>query len=168
MRPIFWMALATLVYGCGGGGGGTSDPAGTGGTLPFPATLASIQEKVFSPTCAQGCHEPGGEGVINTGISGGTPLDLSSTVDSFSSLVNVESTIDDICGATLTEFGASPCGDRVEPGEPDRSWLIVKLEGTHERIGREAGDRMPRSGPLLTQDEIDVIRQWIEEGAQNN
>jgi len=165
MRHVFWATFVLFVYGCGGGGGGTSDTAGTGGTLPFPATLASIQEKVFSPTCASGCHEPGGEGYNETNLSGGMPLDLSSVAASYSSLVGIPSTIPPKCGTTITESGTLPCGDRVVSGDPDASWLIAKLEGKNPAF---TGDKMPRNAAPLSQDEIDVIRQWIEEGAQNN
>ncbi len=168
MKRVVWMSLVVLIYGCGGGGGGNSSGGDTDPTLPFPATLSSIQEKVFTPTCALVCHKPGGEGVDNTAVSGGISLDLSSKGISFDRLVNIESTIGDICGATPVEDGDLPCGDRVEPGDPDRSWLIVKLEGTHPRIGTSAGDRMPLNSPALGDDVIGVIRQWIKEGAPNN
>jgi hypothetical protein len=50
---------------------------------------------------------------------------------------------------------------RVAPGDPDASHLIRKLEGT-------AGTRMPLGGPYLDQATIDVIRQWITDGAQRS
>jgi len=48
---------------------------------------------------------------------------------------------------------------RVNPGNPDLSYLIQKLEGPGA-----AGGQMPPSGPL-PQADIDVIRQWITDGA---
>lgn len=51
-----------------------------------------------------------------------------------------------------------PSLDRVTPFDPDNSYLIQKLEGT-------AGDRMPLGGPYLDQAAIDIIRQWITDGA---
>jgi hypothetical protein len=48
----------------------------------------------------------------------------------------------------------------VIPGDPDHSLLIQKLEGT-----QTVGQRMPRGGPFLDQSTIDVIRQWITNGA---
>jgi hypothetical protein len=50
---------------------------------------------------------------------------------------------------------------RVAPGEPDASYLVRKLEGA-------AGTRMPLGGPYLDQATIDVIRQWITDGAQRS
>jgi hypothetical protein len=47
---------------------------------------------------------------------------------------------------------------RVEPGNPNDSYLIRKLEGS-------AGTRMPLNGTPLPQATINVIRQWITDGA---
>ena len=49
---------------------------------------------------------------------------------------------------------------RVNPGDPNNSYLIQKLEGT-----AAVGQRMPLGGPFLPQSDIDVIRQWISAGA---
>ena len=101
----------------------------------FNPTWSAIQDNVFTPTCATAsCH------------SGGTPsgaLNLEAA-NSYAQLVNVVST-----GSAL---------DRVEPGEPDNSYLVQKLEGT----GGVA--IMPPSGGL-EQADIDTIRQWILDGA---
>ena len=51
---------------------------------------------------------------------------------------------------------------RVLPGDPDMSYLIEKLEQDMPT----GGLRMPRNGPpYLDQADIDVIRQWITDGA---
>jgi len=54
-----------------------------------------------------------------------------------------------------------PNFDRVTPGNPDDSYLIMKLEGDP----RITLDQMPKNGPPLSQAEIDVIREWIQRGA---
>jgi hypothetical protein len=84
-----------------------------------------------------GCH--GGAGAQQ-----GLRLDESS---SYALLVNVESTQN---GTFL----------RVDPGNPNDSWLIMKLEGT-----AGVGGQMPLNGTPLSQATIDVIRQWITDGA---
>ncbi|MBI1181127.1 MAG: hypothetical protein GC201_11255 [Alphaproteobacteria bacterium] len=56
---------------------------------------------------------------------------------------------------------------RVEPGKPDDSYLIHKLEGTQKDVGGK-GARMPFSGPPLDKDQMALLRQWIEEGAPDN
>ena len=50
--------------------------------------------------------------------------------------------------------------NRVEPGDPDNSYLVQKLEGTAAQ-----GVQMPFGGPPLDQALIDDIRQWIADGA---
>ena len=101
----------------------------------FNPTWSDIQANVFTPTCATAnCHSGGNP-------SGGLNLQ---SANSHAQLVNVAST-----GSAL---------DRVEPGFPDDSYLIHKLEGT----GGVA--IMPPAG-ALDQADIDTIRQWIQDGA---
>ena len=57
-----------------------------------------------------------------------------------------------------------PGETRVVPGNPEASYLIHKLEGR----STIAGVRMPVGGPYLTQGQIDVIKRWIELGANND
>ncbi len=99
-------------------------------------TLPQIQAVVFTPKCAS-CHN--GVGAVLPGV-----LNLSNEAASAASLVNVASIQD-------------PAVDRVEPGQPDNSYLVHKIDGT-------AASQMPPSGPL-PQAEIDAIRQWILDGA---
>jgi hypothetical protein len=49
---------------------------------------------------------------------------------------------------------------RVAPGDPDNSYLVQKLEGT-----ASVGAQMPLNAPPIEQASIDVIRQWIADGA---
>jgi hypothetical protein len=77
-------------------------------------------------------------------------MNLTSTANSYAALVNVAS--------------LQVALDRVEPGNPDDSYLIRKLEGGPGITGV----RMPQGGPFLDQATIDTIRQWIADGAPNN
>lgn len=54
---------------------------------------------------------------------------------------------------------------RVIPGAPDKSYLLMKLEGTHLKHGGE-GAQMPFAAPPLPAGEIAEIRQWIADGAK--
>lgn len=54
---------------------------------------------------------------------------------------------------------------RVVPGDPDNSYLVMKLEGTHIENGG-SGTTMPFAAPPLSPQEIADIRQWIKEGAK--
>ena len=50
---------------------------------------------------------------------------------------------------------------RVNPGNPNASYLVQKIEGT-----AAVGVRMPANGPpYLPQDRIDLVRRWIAAGA---
>jgi len=103
-------------------------------------TLTSIQDNLFTPVCS-GCH---------TGPSGGPlpgGLDLTSLSMSFTNLVGVPS----------VQVGTV---DRVEPGDPDASYLVRKIEGT-----AAVGNRMPPFGAAVDQATIDAVRQWITDGA---
>jgi hypothetical protein len=107
-------------------------------------TLTQIQAGVFTPTCSvSGCHN--GVGNFLPGS-----MNLTSANSSHAALVNVLS---------INE----PIFDRVEPGDPDNSYLIHKLEGT-----QTVGTQMPQGGPFLNQATIDMIRDWISDGAPNN
>jgi hypothetical protein len=146
------VALLVLVLaGCGAGNGEGLDSngqplgsaGGGGGSLAPPVaglapTLDSIQVNVFSVNCAvSGCH--GGAGAQQ-----GLRLDPGFA---YGNLVNVASPRD-------------PNQIRVIPGDPNDSFIIHKLEGT-----QTLGDRMPQGGPYLPQSTIDVVRQWIADGA---
>jgi mono/diheme cytochrome c family protein len=103
-------------------------------------TLTSIQSNVFTPICSV-CH--------NAAPGPGVPpgLDLTSVNTSFASLVNVAS----VQVGTL---------DRVEPANPNTSYLVQKIEGT-----AAVGVRMPFGGTPLDAATIAAIRQWIANGA---
>lgn len=108
-----------------------------------PVTLTQVQNAVFTPTCSvSGCHDGGGGALPRS-------MDLRAG-NSHSSIVDVPAV-----QAAL---------DRVEPGNPDASYLIDKLEG-NQAAGTQ---RMPPGGPFLDQATIDMIRQWITDGALDN
>jgi len=138
------VALALAACGAGSGEGldqnGQSAPScGTSaGAAPFAPTLDAIQTNVFNASCAvPGCH--GGAGAQQ-----GLRLDPGFSAGN---LINVHSPQD----SNLI---------RVLPGDPDGSFLIQKLDGT-----QTVGSRMPDGGPYLTTATINVIRQWIQDGA---
>jgi hypothetical protein len=53
---------------------------------------------------------------------------------------------------------------RVEPGSPDESFLVEKLESEMPN----AGARMPLHFPRLTTQQVETLRTWIELGAKND
>jgi hypothetical protein len=127
---------------CAGNGDGLDqngrpiDSSGGGSGVLTP-DLQSIQENVFTPICTV-CH---------AGAS--APLGL--TLDAANSYNN-------LVGIPSVEV---PALQRVRPGDPDNSYIIQKLEGR-----AAVGAQMPLGGPPLSQATIQVIRQWITEGAQ--
>ena len=107
---------------------------------PPPAvTLAELQADIFTPICS-GCHNGNGAALPGS-------MNLSSAAASFSALVNTES-------VEVPELL------RVNPGDPDNSYLIDKLEGT-----QTVGAQMPLFGTPLDQATIDQVREWISAGA---
>ncbi|MGV3512282.1 MAG: hypothetical protein ACO1OX_09800 [Novosphingobium sp.] len=59
-----------------------------------------------------------------------------------------------------------PAVMRVEPGAPERSYLVMKLEGTHLDHGG-SGARMPLGGSPLDGRDLARIRAWIAQGAKS-
>src|SRR6056297_547574 len=122
-------------------------------TLVVAATTATAQETeeaapvqfeqdiqpFFNQQC-YACHlrgaEPGGL-ALEPGIA-------------YEELVGMESTQSDLL--------------RVAPGEPEASYLVHKLRGTHLEVGGE-GARMPQGGVGVTETVLDAIVRWIEAGA---
>jgi hypothetical protein len=110
--------------------------------LPAEPTLAAVQANIFNQSCALGgCH-----------VGPQAPMDLDlSERNSYAHIVRVRSM-------------QRPDLYRVEPGLPDRSYLVMKVEGAEGIVGA----RMPLGIPPLTPDQVQLLRQWIVEGAQDN
>jgi hypothetical protein len=106
----------------------------------FGAGLSDIQSNVFARSCASaGCHS-------GTVAAAGLNLDHAS---SYAELAGIGSSHD-------------PAVLRVSAGAPNKSYLVQKLEGT-----AASGAHMPFVG-ALAQADIDVIRQWILDGAMDD
>ena len=101
--------------------------------------LSSIQRIVFNPSCIEHHGDHATE----------ADLDLTAG-NAYANLVNVRS--------------VQVALNRVTPGNAENSYLIHKIDG---RAGI-VGDRMPTNGPFLTAAQIDIIKQWINDGARNN
>jgi hypothetical protein len=55
----------------------------------------------------------------------------------------------------------------VDPGAPDKSYLMNKLNGTQTDVGG-SGVQMPYGAPPLSQAQIATISRWISENAPDN
>jgi len=101
--------------------------------------LDDIQAKVFTPVCS-GCHTGSGQTLPSI-------INFATADASYNSLVNTPSL-------------QQPELDRVSANDADNSYLIQKLEGTHQN-----GSQMPFRGTPLDTDVVDAIRAWINNGA---
>ncbi len=111
-------------------------------SAPDLVSLTHQVQKIFDAHCVQ-CHESGDP------IAG---EDLEPDAAYFS-LVHAPSS-------------EVPSLRRVDPGKPEKSYLINKVTGTQKSVGGK-GERMPLGGQL-SDDEIRTLRDWITQGALNN
>jgi methionine-rich copper-binding protein CopC len=141
VAATLWLA-AMLLSGCAGNGVGldaNGNPIGSGSSAPgtLTADYQSIQDNVFTPICTR-CH-------IGANAPEGLQLDQD---HSYALLVGVPS-------------AEKPSVLRVKSGDPTDSYIIQKLQNS----GGIVGQQMPFGGPYLPQSTIDVIKQWITNGA---
>lgn len=109
---------------------------------PAAPTFTSIQQTIFNTSCAvSGCH---------LGGAAAAQMDLGAG-NAYGNLVGVASV-------------EVPTLNRVEPGNPDDSYLVRKLEGTPGIVGLQ----MPRGRDPLSAAQVQSIRDWIEAGAEND
>ena len=125
--------------------GGDSPTSSSGSTTDnrsvqaSPSFAATVQEIFDRRSCTSAsCH----------GTAQMAGLDLRSGA-SYGELVSVLATSEPIL--------------RVAPGDPDGSYLVMKLEGR-----QSVGDRMPQTGAVLDSIDLTNIRNWIAQGALNN
>lgn len=107
---------------------------------PALVSFASQIQPIFTNSCVNaGCH-PGG----------GAPFSLRAG-ESYAQLVNQNATV-------------GPCQGqrRVIPADPANSVLVKRVEGS------TCGNRMPLGGSQLPAASIQLIRDWISQGALNN
>ena len=137
---VFWVAAS-----CGAPRVGDRVDSGTVDAGEV-VTLSMIQEKIFTPKCAQSsCH------------LGNPPPQAPMSLEpgrTYSELVSAAS----IQAVTLP---------RIEPKSVANSYLIHKLRGTSMDVGGNP-TRMPLMQTPLDESEILMIEQWILGGALND
>lgn len=137
-KGFFVFSMVLMLTNCAGDGTGLDANGRPIAETPVANNdFQEIQNTIFTPICTT-CH-----------IGGGAPLGLRlDEGNSYATLVNVSS-------------AEVPGTLRVNPGNPNASYLVQKIEGT-----AAVGARMPANGPpFLTQDRIDLVRRWISAGA---
>ena len=113
------------------------------GGEPREATLTAVRADIFDPRCsASVCH----------GNNGARGLDLQN--EPFEGLVGVASIAD-------------PDILRVSPGDPDNSLLFQVVQAPVPDVALGELRQMP-IGAQLDAADLDQLRRWIEEGAENN
>jgi hypothetical protein len=136
-------ALILLLASCGKLMELPTDPGGVGGGEPIDptATFTRVQNEIFTPTCgAIGCHDPLGQQSQMVLTAG----------RAYQNTVGVPSV-------------EMPQLVRVAPSDPANSYLYRKIVGAGI-----TGDRMPQGGPVLSDAQIKLIRDWIRRGAPND
>ena len=125
------LLVLALLPACGG------DDSSLGPTEePAPVTLKRLADEIFTPSCATSdCH---------AGASPAAALSLEA--DRLAEMIDAAS--DQESGAKL-----------IDPGNPDGSYLIRKVEGTG------SGAQMPIGLDPLTPKEIQMIVDWVAAGA---
>lgn len=137
LKGISCVAATLLMAACAGSGEGldaNGEPIAPG--PPPNSDFQEIQATIFTPICT-GCH---------TGANAPQGLRLDAA-NSYAMLVNVAS-------------AEVPSLLRVNPGNPNTSYLVQKIQGS-----AAVGGRMPLGGPALSQAQIDLVRRWISAGA---
>lgn len=114
-----------------------TDPPGD--DPPEESMFSQIQTEIFNTNCAlSGCH---------AGSNPQQGMDLSEG-QAYAAIVGVPST-------------ERPELMRVEPGNPDDSYLLMKIEGDPDIVGA----RMPLGRQPLSSSQISLVRDWIVAGA---
>jgi hypothetical protein len=150
-RAVFALAAcAGLSFGCGSN------------TPSSPNSFTRVYAKVIQPKCSNDfCHFNG----VSIRYSA---LDLSSQVRSYWSLVGQPS-----IGPACSQNGL-----RVSPGRPDESVLYQKLNpappcgiqmpADTTAFSTNGTSQLKFSGSALPADQLQLIYDWIQEGALNN
>ncbi len=109
-----------------------------------PITLATNIQPIFTPSCA-GCHNGSG-----TSLPGVQDLRSGHTLAAIVGVQAIESTL-----------------KKVLPFVPDSSYLVHKIQGTQlSPPANGSGARMPAGAPALSRGQINLIRNWILQGAR--
>ncbi len=102
------------------------------------ATFTRVQGEVFATSCAlAGCH---------AATAPASDLDLSAA-NAYAHIVGV---------AAVQRPGLN----RVQPGDPERSYLVKKMRGDADI----SGERMPPGGPYLAA-QVQLVTDWVRRGA---
>jgi hypothetical protein len=143
MKALFRLTLIVFSL-CLAGCGNIKSPTEPLDEPRGPAfTFSQVQGRIFTPNCVKsGCHDAAtasGDMVLAEG-------------QAYGNIVNHPA-----AGNNLF--------NRIEPGNPERSYMIKKLRGDADITGAQ----MPFDAPgTLTKEQMDGLIGWILAGAPNN
>jgi len=142
-----FLALALPLAGClGSPRVGEAIPGGGGGTAQ---SFTSISQSILTPRCATSACHSGNPPANNVPVS-----------------LDAERAWDELVGAGVPSTQL-PSMNLVEPGHPEASYLMLKLQGT-QAIDGGTGMQMPIGAEPLGTDELEAIAAWITNGAPND
>ena len=118
----------------------TSD-SGSSGLAEEMLTLTEDIQPILTEVCQNNCHD----------IDDPSNFSMTAGFDTYGNIVNAPAT-------------QAPLFDRVEPGRPDLSYLLHKIDGTHFNLGG-MGTSMPKSGEI-SREQRNMIELWITQGAR--
>lgn len=136
--------LALMVLLLSGCPGVSIPPGPTGDVVSFSRQI----QPIFDANCII-CH-------VSGGIAG--EILLLNAEESFDALLNLEEEKEE-------EHEMGMHGALVVPGDAEASYLFQKVSLDSPP---EGGARMPLGGPPLSDEDIVLIRDWIDQGALNN
>jgi len=143
LRKSFLDAISAAAFAAAIGGCGSDHRAAA------PAHgFGPVYATVIGPRCLP-CH------ATDVGAIDGQ-LDMSTEQQAYANLVGVMA-----AGASCAMLGFT----RVVAGSAQASLLFGKVDFPLTMTGPPCGDTMPDDGTTLTQTEVTVIQNWIDDGA---
>ena len=140
------------------------------GTVAFALVPVACSSSAAAPPADGGAPPPTWTLVFGQVItqcndhhSGSPPagnLDMGTQSNAYANLVRVPAS-GEACGAAALDGGTPAL--RVKPGDAEASLLYTKLIGT-----ATCGTQMPQQNAKLPQEQIDLVRSWINAGAPND
>ena len=164
-RSVWGLAFISLIVACGDSstsGGGSEPRACVAHNAPEPSALSTPPSSfendvapVLAKSCAfSACHGSRGAAANHGVFLGATNADNIAAVKT----------------ALKSASRAAPAMPYVTPGDPDKSFLMHKLDGDQCIVeescnGGDCGKSMPEGNDLLPESSRDAIRRWVAQGA---
>lgn len=108
---------------------------------PVLISYAADIQPIFTASCVAGCHVAGGTAAANVILGEG----------SYANIVDEPAP-------------QLPTMSLIKPGDANNSYLWHKLNDTWQQVGG-SGLKMPQGSSGLPQDQLDLIKKWIDGGA---